>query len=226
MKDNRGQKVDVRFQKIQVRRWIFGFFCSLLPTFCFLSLVLLAGCGKREIKNIHSQGKNIICFGDSITCGYGVNSGEDYPSVLIKLVEFPIINAGVDGDTTFAALERLENDVLAKNPRLVIVEFCGNDFLKKIPRKDTVKNLSKIIDRIQEKGAMVALVDISSGFFFQEYRQDFKKLAEEKKVIFIPVILNKIITNPAMKSDFFHPNARGYRVIAQRIHQAISEHIK
>ena len=188
--------------------------------------IFLAGCFKPEIKNLDAQGANIICFGDSITFGYGANSGEDYPSALGKLVKLPVINAGVDGDTTFAALERLENDVLAKNPKLVIVEFCGNDFLKKIPKESTVKNLTQIIERIQEKGAMVALVDISAGMFFREYREAFKKLAAEKKTIFVPVILNRIITNPAMKSDFFHPNARGYQVIAQRIYQAISAHIK
>ena len=189
-------------------------------------LIVLGGCAKPEICNLYARGSSIICFGDSITFGYGANPGEDYPTALGKLVGFPVENCGVDGDTTFAALERLEKDVLVKNPRLVIVEFCGNDFLKKIPRESTVKNLALIIDRIQEKGAMVALVDISSGMFFQEYRQAFKKLAVEKKAIFIPVILNKIITNPAMKSDFFHPNARGYKVVARRIYQGIAPYLK
>jgi acyl-CoA thioesterase-1 len=116
--------------------------------------------------------------------------------------------------------------VLNKNPRLVIVEFCGNDFLKKIPIEETVKNLSRIIDRIQAKGAMVALVDISAGMFFMDYRGVFKKLAAEKKAIFIPAVLNCIITNPSMKSDFFHPSGRGYRIVAKRIYQAISGYVK
>jgi len=191
-----------------------------------LALTLaLAGCAKPEIRNMGNAGENIICFGDSITFGYGANTGEDYPSNLRQMVKLPVINAGVDGDTTFLALERLDNDVLAKDPRLVIVEFCGNDFLKKIPREDTVKNLSRIIDRIQEKGAMVALVDISSGLFFKEYRRDFKKLAGEKKAIFVPSVLSRIITNPSMKSDFFHPNEKGYKVVAGRVYKAILPYI-
>ncbi|MDO9572619.1 MAG: GDSL-type esterase/lipase family protein [Candidatus Omnitrophota bacterium] len=188
--------------------------------------IFLVGCFKPEIKNLDARGANIICFGDSITFGYGANPGEDYPAALRKMVKLPVINAGVDGDTTFAALERLENDVLLKNPRLVIVEFCGNDFLKKIPKEDTVKNLKAIISRIQDKGAMVALVDISAGMFFSEYRAAFKKLANQKKVIFIPEVLNKIITNPAMKSDFLHPNARGYKIVASRVYSAIARYIK
>lgn len=188
--------------------------------------LILFGCTKIDIKNYNNQGQSIVCFGDSITFGYGVASGEDYPAYLRKLTQIPVINAGEDGDTTFLALERLQDDVLAKNPRLVIVEFCGNDFIKKITKEDTLSNLSKIIDRIQEKGAMVALVDISSGMFFQEYRNAFRKLARQKGAIFIPVVLSKIITNPAMKSDFLHPNARGYKIIAGRIYDAIKEYIK
>jgi len=191
-----------------------------------ISLIILCGCAKPQIRNADSKGTDIICFGDSITFGYGANPGEDYPSILAGMLDYPVVNAGVDGDTSFDAVERLEKDVLDKNPRLVIVEFCGNDFLKKIPREDTVKNLSLIIDRIQQKGAMVALVDISSGMFFREYRRDFKKLAAQKKAILIPLVLNKIITNPAMKSDFFHPNARGYKIIAKRIYQAITPYLK
>ena len=86
---------------------------------CFLLAVglLLSGCAKREIKNIDSNGKNIICFGDSITFGYGVSSGEDYPSILAKMFQYALINAGIDGDTTTEALKRLEYDVLDRIPR-------------------------------------------------------------------------------------------------------------
>jgi len=219
MKNRTEQNKITYGQKTQARNQLIGFFCLAF-------LIFMSGCGKKEIKNINSPGKNIICFGDSLTFGYGTDPGEDYPSALRKLVSLPVFNSGVDGNTTFEALERLENDVLSKNPRLVIVEFCGNDFLKKIPKENTLKNLAEIIERIQAKGAMVALVDISAGLFFWDYGEAFKKLAQQKKAIFIPVILDRIITNPAMKSDFFHPNARGYKVVAKRVHRAISGYLK
>ncbi len=188
--------------------------------------VFICGCAKQEVANISAKGDKIVCFGDSITFGYGAGPGEDYPTALAKMVSLPVINAGVSGDTTFEALKRLDSDVLAKNPRLVIVEFCGNDFLKKVPLEDTVKNLDEIITRIQSSGAMVALVDISAGMFFKDYRREFKKLARKKQAIFIPAVLSKIITNPSMKSDFLHPNQRGYKIVASRIHKAISRYIK
>jgi len=197
-----------------------------LKYFLLIFTVVLSACFKQEVRNVDNKGASIVCFGDSITFGYGAGPKEDYPTELERLLDTPVINAGVDGDTTFQALERLDKDVLSKNPRLVIVEFCGNDFIKKVSKDDTVSNLNKIIQRIQEKGAMVALVDISSGMFFEDYRWAFKRVASENQAIFVSEILSKIITNPSMKSDFFHPNAAGYKLVAERIHKCVAPYIK
>jgi len=198
----------------------------LLLAFCFFLLALVCGCAKREIKNIDSKGTGIICFGDSITFGYGVNPGQDYPSALAKAVDVAVDNVGVDGDTTTEALKRIQADVLDKQPRLVIIEFGGNDFLKKVPEEITINNLRKMVELVQAKGAMVAIVDISAGMFFAQYRKAYGKIAQETGAIFIPHILSGIITNPSMKSDFLHPNAEGYRIVAQRILRAITPYLK
>lgn len=192
----------------------------------FIAFVGLAGCEKVEIKNINSTGKNIICFGDSLTFGYGANQGEDYPAALAKLTGIPVINAGKDADTTYEALKRIESDVLNKEPRLVIIEFCGNDFLKKIPIKTTVENIRKMIAEIQGQGSMVAIVDISAGLFFKDYGASFKNLSLQTNSIFIPKVMEGVITNPSMKSDFLHPNANGYKIIAQRINDAIIPYLR
>lgn len=193
----------------------------LLVTSYALLVTVFIGCAKREIKNIDSKGTNIICFGDSITFGYGVEPGEDYTSALAKLMPIPVINMGIDGDTSTEALKRLESDVLGREPLLVIIEFGGNDFLRKIDKEVTLNNVKEMIEKIQAKGAMVAIVDISAGMFLAEYRAAFSKLAREKKAIFIPSILRGIITNPHLKSDFIHPNAEGYKIVAQRIYCSI-----
>ena len=193
----------------------------------FLGAILLSGCAKQEIKNAGTAlGKEIICFGDSLTFGYGAGPAEDYPTALKKYVRMSVINSGVDGDTTIHALRRFQADVLDKDPYLVIVEFCGNDFIQKVPQEATIRNLRQIIRKSQEKGAIVALVDISAGFFLRDYRLAYRKLAREEGAIFVPAILNGILTNPSMKSDFLHPNASGYTVIAGRIYNAIKPYLK
>ena len=80
------------------------------------SVIALLGCAKREIKNIDSKGKNIICFGDSITFGYGVNPEESYPAALSKMTDIPVINAGIDGDTSVEAVRRIDSDILDREP--------------------------------------------------------------------------------------------------------------
>lgn len=179
------------------------------------------GLRKPEIKNIDSRGKNIICFGDSITWGYGANPGEDFPSLLAKMFNYPVINAGVDADTTPEAAKRFDADVIKRDPLLVIIEMGGNDFLRKVPKEITLKNVGEMVDKAQRRGVMVAIADISAGMFLREYRVEFSKLAKEKQAIFIPSILGGIITNPSMKSDFIHPNATGYKIIAQKVYRAI-----
>lgn len=189
------------------------FYCSMV--------LLLNACAKREIKNINSKGTNIICFGDSITFGYGADPGEDYPSALAKMIKTPVINAGIDGDVSSEGLKRLNSDALDREPLLVIIEFGGNDFLRKIPQEVTMNNIKEMVERIQAQGAMAAIVDMSAGIFLQEYRKAFAEIAHEKSAIFIPSILSGVITNPNLKSDFIHPNADGYKIIAQRIYRAI-----
>ncbi len=191
-----------------------------------LSVIACLGCTKKEIKNVNSQGKNIICFGDSITFGYGVKPGEDYPTALAKLVSIPVLNMGIDGDTTNEAVRRVNSDVLDRDPYIVIIEFCGNDFLRKVPIEVTVNNIREMVNQIQGKGAMVTIVDVSAGMFLKEYHSVFAQLAKETNCIFVPGVLGGIITNPSMKSDFMHPNGNGYKIIAQKVYQAIKPYLK
>jgi acyl-CoA thioesterase-1 len=198
----------------------------LLIFSCLLLVTIFIGCAKQEIKNLGSKGKTIVCFGDSITFGYGVVPGEDYPAQLSRLLNTPIINAGLDGDTSTTALARIEADVLAKDPFLAIVEFTGNDFIKRVPIEETEKNIAVIVDRIQSRGIIVAIADVSAGMFLAEYRSLLAKIAREKRAIFIPELLSGIITTPSLKSDFIHPNAAGYKLIAQRVLRVISPYLK
>ena len=196
----------------------------LKKTVLFLCIFcsILYGCSKdRNIKNIGSQGRNIICFGNSLTSGVGASPGNDYPSVLVKNIEFPVINAGRAGDTTEDGLRRIVQDVLNRDPRLVIVQFGGNDFLRGIPKEKTLKNLDKIVKNIQDAGAMVVLVEVRTTLIGDQYLPGFKKIAKQRAAYLIPDVLKGIMTNPNLKSDHIHPNDEGYEIMAARILKAI-----
>ena len=186
-----------------------------------LSGFLASGCERGgsfgDIRNIQSRGENIICFGDSLTEGVGAGNGEDYPSVLARQLRLPITNAGWRGDTSADGLARLEQDVLARNPRLVIVLFGGNDFLRQVPLSETKRNLEEIVRRIQERGAMVALVGTRLGLFTDEYGPIYKEIARKHGALYIAEILKGILSDPKLKSDSIHPNSAGYKLMAERI---------
>jgi len=176
---------------------------------------------KIPIKNSDSQGKNIICFGNSLTAGEGADSGLGFPELLQKEIERPVFNAGQSGETTAEALLRLQKDVLEKEPYLALVEFGANDFLKNVPKEETIKNLEQIIEKIQDKGARVVLLEVRTG-----YAKDFKKLAKKYQLLLIPDLLQGILINPELKADAVHPNDKGYEIIAKRILEEIKPYLK
>lgn len=190
------------------------------PGLFFLVVFLFSACGGENyqaIRNLHSSGETIICFGDSLTEGVGANSGEDYPSVLSRQIGFPVVNAGRRGDTTAQALERLSDTVLRRNPRLVIVLLGGNDFLRQVPRSESRKNLTEIVSRLQERGAMVAIAGIRLGVFTDEFGAIYQDIAKEFGALYIPQVMQGILTDGKLKSDTIHPNGAGYRLMAERI---------
>ena len=170
----------------------------------------------ERVKNLDSKGSAIIAFGDSITAGFGAAKGEDYPSKLSALANATIVNAGVSGDTTDSALERIESDVLTQNPRIVIVGLGGNDFLRGASMQSTETNLRTIIRKVHDSGAMVVLLGFKFPSF-SNYGTMYERVADEEGCLFVPEVLDGILTDPALKSDEIHPNARGYALVAERV---------
>ena len=172
--------------------------------YLFAIVVLVGACSGENlatIRNIRSSGQAIICFGDSLTEGVGAGSGEDYPSILSRQLGSPVINAGVRGDTTAAALARLDGEVLTKNPRLVIVLLGGNDFLRQQPRGETRRNLEEIVHRVQAQGAMVVIAGIKLGLFGDDYGEIFEQTAKRFDALYIPQVMKGIFTDASLRSD-------------------------
>lgn len=169
------------------------------------------------VTNRDSRGSSVIAFGDSLTAGYGAGPGEDYPSRLATLLGLEIINAGVSGDTTEQALARIDDDVLARDPKLVIVGLGGNDFLTSVPLASTEANLRSIVRKIHDRGAMVLLLGFRFPSLQNNYESMYARIAKEEGCALLPDLLDGILSDPKLKSDEIHPNASGYALIAERI---------
>jgi acyl-CoA thioesterase-1 len=176
-----------------------------------------------RVKNLDSRGSSVIAFGDSLTSGYGASAGEDYPSRLSAMSGVHVVNAGRSGDTTESALARIDNDVLSENPRIVIVGLGGNDFLNGMAVQSTEANLRTIVRKIQGTGAMVVLLAFRFPSLTANYEEMYERVANEEGCLLIARTLKGILTDPALRSDQIHPNARGYDLMAQRMTKPLRE---
>ena len=107
----------------------------------------------------------IVCFGDSITAGYNVESSVNYPADMQRDLDaagyrYRVVNMGVSGETTKDGVARVAQ-VLARKPAWVIVEFGGNDGLRGFPIADSQRNLLTIVQALQKGGAKVMVAGIS-----------------------------------------------------------------
>jgi acyl-CoA thioesterase-1 len=173
-----------------------------------------------------TSGTAVIAFGDSLVEGRGATPGNDFVSVLGKRLRVRIINAGRSGDTTRTALERLDRDVLSRNPKVVIVLLGGNDFLRRVPVEETFTHLQTIVEKIRGRGAAVVLVGVSVGLLSDPYADEYDALARRAAAGLVPDILDGIIGNRERTSDSIHPNDRGYLIMAERVEPVLRELIE
>jgi lysophospholipase L1-like esterase len=193
--------------------------------FILAGLILLAG--YRFLTTTHqdfssnSGAERIIAFGDSLTYGTGASSGRDYPSQLSKMISRPVMNAGVPGDMTAHALKRLERDVLAYSPDIVLITLGGNDLKNGIARDSAFENLKRIVNLIHNQGARVIIGGLNIPFRDRGFGRAYKKLADETGAVLIPNILEGIMGRRELMSDPIHPNDAGYKIMAQRFYNAM-----
>lgn len=178
-----------------------------------LLVSLLPACS-REVPQATRDGP-IIAFGDSLVYGTG-SSGGGFVSLLEQGVGRPIENLGVPGDTTADGLERID-EVLDRDPSVVILLLGGNDYLRQVPQDTTFANLSTMIERLQADGATVLLAGVRGGLVRDSFASRFEELADRYGTAYVHDVLDDTFGVEGYMADQVHPNDAGYRVIADRM---------
>jgi acyl-CoA thioesterase-1 len=169
----------------------------------------------------------ILDFGDSLTAGYGLPTGQAFPARLEAWlhqqgIEARVVNAGVSGDTTAGGLARLDWG-LADKPDLVILALGANDALRGIEPSNVRENLDKMIGKIEASGAKMLLLGmLAPPNWGEEYRhafdQIFPELARIHHLPLYPFFLEGVAMKPELNQpDGLHPNERGVAVLVDRI---------
>ena len=195
---------------------------SLNISLAWLLIILGGGCGGSvQLKNLPLQNNDICCFGDSLVYGTGTSDPEkeSYPSILENMIGRPVYNWGTPGDTTAQALSKCSHFESQKFG-IVIVTIGGNDILQRVRWEETEKNLRFIFQKIQESGAVVAFTGVT-GPLNPTRNKLYKKICQQEGVHYISEILDGITDDPTLRADEVHPNAQGYRIMADRISESL-----
>ena len=180
------------------------------------------------IENANPTGTNLIALGDSLTWGDPVGTERAYPAHLARLIGRPILNRGVNGDTTAGARRRLARDVLSQDPRIVLICLGTNDLLSGHALSKSLDNLRRIIRQIQGLGALAILIGVENWIVpgSGDDPDGFMKLAREMGCVYVPDYSCGIVDDPALVADAIHPNEAGYTRVAERLAGEVGEYLR
>ena len=186
--------------------------------FALLLATAVAGCGEKTPRLTPLAPSDVIvAFGDSLTYGTGAAEAESYPAVLAQLMKRDVVRAGVPGETTAGGLARVAHVIEEHRPALVIVCLGGNDMLRKVDEAQTRSNLRGIISAIKQRGIAVVLVGVPRPALITSAPAFYEELAREFGIPYEGKIVTSVLYRSELKSDPIHPNAQGYRRIAEAL---------
>jgi acyl-CoA thioesterase I len=197
----------------------------LLTLIVALSLSLNTYASPPPPVPIPSHGVSIIvCFGDSITAGYGVAPGQAYPDDLQSDLDsrgyhYKVVNSGVSGATSKDGVDRLQ-DILRLHPAIVIVEFGGNDGLRGVPIAVTRRNLDTIVSTLVHSGSKVILAGITlppnyGADYIKPFNETYRIIAAKYRVPLLPMLYANVYAVPGtIQADGIHPTAKGAQLVA------------
>jgi acyl-CoA thioesterase I len=177
--------------------------------------------------NANDTRPTIVCFGDSLTAGFGTDPGDSYPDYLqhdldAKGFHYRVVNEGISGNTTKDGVDRLDI-ILALKPALVIVEFGGNDGLRGLRIEDSRTNLDRIVSTLKASGTHIILAGISlppnyGPDYIQQFTSTYTLLAKKYDVPLLPFLLKGVFGVPGMmQADHTHATAEGNKIVATNL---------
>ena len=170
----------------------------------------------------------IVCLGDSLTEGYGVDPQRAWPALLEQRLrelghgEVRVVNAGISGATSASAVSRLRWQLKAR-PDVLILALGANDGLRGLDLAQTRRNLGEAIALAKQSGLRVLLAGMKiPPNYGPDYTRDFERLFPElalrEGVPLIPFLLEGVAADPSLNlPDGIHPNARGYERVVETV---------
>lgn len=179
--------------------------------------LMLAACGDAPKLARLAPDAAVLAFGDSLTYGTGAAATESYPAQLERLTGRRVVGAGVPGEVSAQALARLPATLEEHQPRLVVLCIGGNDFLRRLGNPQAEANVRAMIKLARSRGVEVVLIGTPEPGLSLAPPAFYAAIAEEFRLPYEESAMVEVLRDNALKSDPIHPNARGYRIIAERL---------
>ncbi|MFG0319284.1 MAG: GDSL-type esterase/lipase family protein [Planctomycetota bacterium JB042] len=183
-----------------------------------------AACGvdHEALPNFHvAEGETIVFLGDSLTAGARLGKERAYPALLAAALPYEIVNAGENGDTTADALARFDRDVASRDPAIVVVLIGGNDGLRRGSREAARANVTRIVERIVDVGAVPVVVGFDMGLFGAGFTAFLAEVADATGALYLDDVLDDVLRSPSLKIDRVHPNEEGHARIAAALEEPL-----
>jgi len=182
-----------------------------------LPLLSLGGCGERPRLERLPSDAIVLAFGDSLTFGTGAAEQESYPAQLELLIGRRVVRAGVPGEVTAQALARLPAALDEHAPRLLLLCIGGNDFLRRLGNEQAERNVHAMVKLAKSRGIDVVLIGTPELGLLPSPPGFYSRIAKEFRLPYEEGVITEVLKDSSLKSDQIHPNAKGYRVIAERL---------
>ncbi|WP_225205789.1 arylesterase [Novosphingobium huizhouense] len=181
----------------------------------------------------------ILAFGDSLYAGYQLPPTDSYPAKLEAAlnaggIKARVVNAGVSGDTTAAARQRLAFtlDNQPVKPTLALVGLGGNDMLRGLPPAETRANLDAILAEFRKRKIAVMLTGMLAApnlgaDYVKAFNPIWPSLAKKYDAPLVPFFLAPVLgQDKLLLGDHIHPNTQGVERIVAATEEQVAEALK
>jgi lysophospholipase L1-like esterase len=214
----------------------------------FLAVFLFLGCSKSKqltlvddnngknngpinpnIVNAKPGEGNIFVVGDSLAFGTGANEFLNSPAGCLAAEFSPstVANMATPGLTSKQVLNQVQF-FISPPPKLVFISSGGNDALAdyyspgSYPSSNSIIELRSMIEQFQKVGALVSYLKIDPPYDSEASKRLLLMAQEAEKMGVIVIDGMAGLWNTNKMSDEFHPNDEGYKIMCEKMSDAIS----
>jgi len=191
--------------------------------FALALAVSLAACGKPPQLPRLGPDAVVLAFGDSLTFGAGAAEDQSYPAQLERMIGRRVVRAGVPGEVTAQALARLPAALDEHVPQLLLLCIGGNDFLRRLGTRQAAANVREMVRLAKLRNVGVVLIGTPEPGFSVTAPEFYAEIAREFRIPYEGGVVGEVLRKPDLKSDPIHPNAKGYRLLAERLAQLLTK---